>query len=85
MKRVFAWIALASLALAPAANAADARLLDCVQMAKQVSAALEAAQPGSATDAARNQAMMGRDYCAASMYSQGVARYSRALQLLGKG
>ena len=84
MKFAFALVALSTLALAPAANAADARLTDCVHMAKQVSAALEAAQPGSSTDAARQQASAGRSYCGSQMYAMGVAHYSKALQLLGK-
>jgi hypothetical protein len=84
MKFAFALIALSTLAFAPAANASDARLTDCVQIAKQVTAALETAQPGTSTDAARQQASMGRSYCGTQMYAQGVAHYSKALQLLGK-
>jgi hypothetical protein len=84
MKFAFALIALSTFALAPAANAADARLTDCVQLAKQVSAALEAAQPGASTDQARQQATAGRSYCGSQMYAAGVARYNKALQLLGK-
>jgi hypothetical protein len=85
MKFAFALVALTTLAFAPAANAADARLTDCVHLAKQVSAALEAAQPGTSTDQAREQASAGRTYCGSQMYKQGVARYAKALQLLGKG
>jgi hypothetical protein len=84
MKFALALVALSAIALAPAANASDARLTDCVQMAKQVSAALESAQPGTSTDAARQQANVGRSYCGSQMYTQGVAHYSKALQLLGK-
>lgn len=73
----------ASLAFAPAANAAG--ISDCVHMAKQVAEALNNAQPGKATDDARAQASAGRSYCASSMYTQGVASYSKALQLLSKG
>ena len=72
----------ATLAFAPTASAAG--ISDCVHMAKQVSSALDAAQPGQATDDARTQANAGRSYCASSMFAQGVARYSKALQLLGK-
>jgi putative hemolysin len=78
-------LTVATLALAPVAYAADARLADCITMAKQVSAALDSAQPNASTDAARTQAAAGRSYCASQMYAQGVARYSRALQLLGRG
>jgi hypothetical protein len=84
MKFAFALVALTTLALAPAANAADARLTDCVHLSKQVSAALEAAQPGTSTDAAREQASAGRSLCGSQMYALGVARYTKALQLLGK-
>jgi len=79
-----ATLAIAMFALAPAASAADARLSDCIQMAKKVSAALDIAQPGTAADQARDQADVGRNYCAARLYAQGVAHYSKALQLLGK-
>jgi hypothetical protein len=72
----------AAFALAPAASAAG--LTDCIQKAKQVSEALSAAQPGESTDAARNQADAGRNYCMSSMYAKGVVHYSKALQLLGK-
>jgi hypothetical protein len=83
------WTALAALtgaifAFAPAASAADAKLTDCLNLARQVTAALETAQPGDATDAARGQATAGRTACLASSYKLGVAHYSRALQLLGK-
>lgn len=84
MKFAFALVALTTLAFVPAANAADARLTDCVQLAKQVSVALDTAQPGTSTDAARQQATAGRAFCASQMYAQGVARYTKALQLLGK-
>jgi hypothetical protein len=82
MKFAFALVAVATLALAPAANAAG--LTECVTLAKQVTAALESAQPGTSTDAARQQASVGRTYCGSQMYAQGVAHYSKALQLLGK-
>ena len=84
MKFVFALVALSTLAFVPAANAADARLTDCVQLSKQVSVALEAAQPGNSTAAARQQASVGRTFCGSQMYAQGVAHYTKALQLLGK-
>ncbi len=84
MKYGFSLDALSTLAFIPAANAADARLTDCVQLAKQVSVALEAAQPGTSTDAARQQAATARSCCGTQMYAQGVAHYTKALQLLGK-
>lgn len=76
-------LTIATLAVAPMAQAAG--LSDCISMAKQVSAALESAQPNPNTDAAKDQASAGRSYCASQMYAQGVAHYSRALQLLGRG
>jgi hypothetical protein len=73
----------ASLAFAPMANAADAKIGDCVRMANQVSSAIAAAQPGQTTNEARALERAGRAFCAVSMYAQGVARYSKALELLG--
>jgi hypothetical protein len=72
----------AAIALAPAASAAG--LSDCIQMNKKTAEALATAQPGAQTDAAKAQAQAGRTYCSSSMYAQGVAHYSKALQLLGK-
>jgi len=72
----------ATLAFAPIASASG--LSDCIHLGKQVSSAIESAQPGKATDDARQEAIAGRSFCATSMYAQGVARYNKALQLLGK-
>ncbi len=72
----------AALALAPAAYASG--LSDCVQMSKKATEALNTAQPGGNTDAAKAEAQAARSYCASQMYAQGVARYTKALQLLGK-
>jgi hypothetical protein len=80
----FAALTAATLAFAPAANAGNANLSSCIHMAKQVSAALATAQPGAATNLARNQAQAGQNACMASSYTKGVAYYSKALQLLGK-
>lgn len=70
-------------ALAPAASAAG--LSECIQMSKKATEALNAAQPGDKTDAAKAQVQAGRTYCASAMYTQGVARYAKALELLNKG
>jgi hypothetical protein len=70
----------ATLIFAPIANAAS--VSDCLHMAKQAQSALESAQPGAKTEDARNEARFGRDYCANSMYEQGVAHYAKALELL---
>jgi len=72
----------AALISAPIANAADANVSDCLHMAKQVKTALETAQPGTKTDDARNELRFGRDFCANTMYAQGVAHYSKALEIL---
>ena len=70
----------AAFVLAPASAAG---LNDCVQMGKQVAEALNAAQPGTnAVSQARSEAKSGQLFCATGMYAQGVARYTRALQLL---
>lgn len=73
----------AAIVLAPAASAAS--LTDCIHMSKKAVEALNAAQPGTPTDAAKAEVQAGRTYCASQMYAQGVARYAKALQLLGKG
>jgi hypothetical protein len=70
----------AAFALAPSASAAG--LIDCIQMGKQVTVALTSAQPSQSTDAARVQADAARNYCVTGMYAQGIARYTKALQLL---
>ena len=75
-------LTLATLAITPAANAAS--LSECISMGKRVAAALESAQPGDTTDQARNQQVAGRSYCLSARYAEGVAHYTKALQLLGK-
>ncbi len=72
----------AAFVLAPAASASG--LNDCIQLGKQVNEALSSAQAGSNAAAARNEARVAQTYCATGMYAQGVARYTKALQLLGK-
>lgn len=74
----------AGLGFTVAANAGDAKLVDCLNMAKQVTTALEAAQPGATTDQARDMARNARTYCSSSRYDNGVALYSKALTALGK-
>ncbi len=72
----------AAIALAPAASAAG--LVDCIQLNKKAVEALSTAQPGTNTEAAKDQVQAARAFCSSQMYAQGVARYSKALQLLGK-
>jgi len=82
MKFALIAAAAAAMLLAPAASAAG--LSSCIQMSKQTAEALASAQPGRATDEARSLANAARTFCATSQYAQGVARYTKALQLLGK-
>jgi len=74
--------AISGLMFASAANAAS--VSDCVQMAKQVATAVDAAQPGKAKSDAVTEQRAGQSYCGFSMYAQGVAHYTKALQLLGQ-
>lgn len=73
----------AAILMAPAASAAG--LTDCIQMGKKATEALSTAAPSETTEAAKVNVLAGRSYCSSSMYAQGVARYAKALQLLGKG
>lgn len=77
-------VLVAGIGFAAAAGAADAKMNDCVHMAKQVSVALETAQPSEATDQAKDLARNARAYCSISKFDNGVALYSKALTLLGK-
>ncbi len=72
----------AAFLLAPVASAAG--LSDCIQLGKKAAEALAVAQTNDTTEAARQNAQAGRSYCATSQYDQGIARYTKALQLLGK-
>ena len=83
-KAVFVTAAFTGLMVACAAYAADANLSGCIQMSKQVASAIDAAQPGKAKDDAVARQSAGRGFCAVSMYEKGVARYTKALSLLGQ-
>lgn len=83
-KAVFAAAAFTGLMFTSAAYAADAKLGDCVHMSKQVASAIDAAQPGQTKDNALALQSAGRGFCAVSMYEKGVARYAKALTLLGQ-
>ena len=74
--------ACAGLLFASTANAAG--ISNCVHLSKQVAAAIDSAQAGKAKDDAAAQQLIGRQYCAISMYDRGVAHYSKALELLGQ-
>jgi hypothetical protein len=77
-------ILVASLGFAACASADDAKMADCVQKAKEVTMAIQAAQPGQSTDQARDIARNARALCTNTYYDRGVAQYSKALTLLGK-
>lgn len=79
---VLASVLFAGLGLSASAQAADAKMADCIQMAKQVSTAIETAQPGQNTDQARGLAKNARSFCSGSMYGRGVELYGKALTLL---
>jgi hypothetical protein len=65
-----------------AAQAADADVSNCLQMAQQVKSALaDNTQSPGYTDARKAQ-VNGRDFCAQGLYAQGVSYYSQALTLL---
>jgi hypothetical protein len=72
------------LALVPVANAAAADAGVCIQMSKQVTQALDAAQAGQATQDAKQELFVGRQFCSNGMYAQGVFHFEKALKLLGK-
>jgi hypothetical protein len=65
------------------AQASDANVTSCMQMAQQVKTALadNAGSPGYA-DALKAQTN-GRDFCASGLYEQGVSHYAHALTYLG--
>ena len=81
-KAAFVAAAFTGLMFASAAYAADANLGDCIHMSKQVASAVDAAQAGKTRDDAVVQQRAGREYCAVSMYTKGVAHYAKALTLL---
>lgn len=83
MKHLYAILALSAFAATPAAHA-DAKLSDCLKLQKQVFTALESAPAGNTIEEARSEANAARSFCAAHLYTQGVAHYSKALGLLGK-
>lgn len=87
MVRTFAvmTVVIAGLGFAASASAADAKMVDCIHMARQVSSALEAATPGVATDRAKELARSARNFCSSNRYDNGVALYSKALTVLTKG
>jgi hypothetical protein len=72
------------LGLAVSASASDAKMSDCIQLSRQYTTAIEAAQPGVTTDQARKLGSAARSYCSVASYDRGVSLYQKALALLGK-
>ena len=62
-----------------------ANIMGCYNMAKKVTAALDAGQQSPNYAEARTETSVARDYCTRQMYREGVERYARALKLLGAG
>lgn len=75
----------AALVSLPAGAEETASLSSCTKLADEVNQAL-AANPQSANhEAAVQQKLYGRDFCANGFYDHGVEHYEQALKLLGVG
>jgi hypothetical protein len=84
MKHVaLASVVIVGLSFAASADAGDAKMIDCIHMAKQVSTAIDTAKPGDAAEQARSMARDARKFCSSNMYGRGVSLYTKALALLG--
>lgn len=72
---------------ATASYAADtpATVSSCVDMAKKVKEALNTNQQSPNLHEAQTLSSAAREFCSNQRYSEGVGRYSKALQLLGAG
>jgi len=68
-----------SLAAVSTAALAQDDSASCATTGKQVTAALA----GNDNDAARQEKKMGLEFCNAGYYRQGMAHYTKALELLG--
>ncbi len=81
-----AFIAALCVATAPMAAYAYAaepeNVTGCLHTAKQVAAAIEAAQQPNA-EAARHEQGLGRDFCTNGFFHLGLAHYAKALELAG--
>jgi hypothetical protein len=85
MKNVtIASMLVASLGFASVALAANSGPAGCIQKQKEFAVAVESAQPGAATDQAREVARSARSFCSSAYYDRGVSLYNKALALLGK-
>ncbi|HTT97629.1 MAG TPA: hypothetical protein VMF58_06230 [Rhizomicrobium sp.] len=73
-------LALSLVTISTAAFAQDDSPASCAAAGKQVTAALS----GNDNDAARQEKKMGLEFCNAGYYHQGMAHYSKALELLGQ-
>ena len=72
-------LALSLATVSTAALAQDDSPATCMATAKQVNAALGSTD----NDAARQEKKMGLEFCNAGYYHQGMAHYTKALELLG--
>lgn len=55
----------------------------CAHIAQQVQAAIDANPTSAAVDQARKDQNAGRSFCSNQLYSNGVASYQHALDVLG--
>jgi hypothetical protein len=74
--------------LAFGANAASAAQVaatggGCAHIAQQVQAAIDANPTAAGVDQARKDQNAGRSFCSNQLYSNGVASYQHALDVLG--
>jgi hypothetical protein len=82
-------IAVGSLALVSGAFLSSGALAEeqgvtgCLHMQKQVSQALDSNQQSANYYDANALKRAGQEFCTAGLYTQGLARYAKALQLLG--
>ncbi len=86
LTKTLAGAALASLGLTLAATGAYAQPANtqtCLQMSHQVTDALSANAQSDSYKAARDEQSIGKTECLSGQYGDGVAHYSKALELLG--
>jgi hypothetical protein len=84
-KRVVASLMVGSLGLlSTGAMAEEANLTGCLHMQKQVAQALDSGQQSPSYKDASDLQRSASQFCQAGLYQQGLTRYAKALQLLGK-
>jgi len=72
-----------ALAVSGVSAAEPANTLGCLHMSKQVSSALDANQQSANFQTAKSELDAGKQFCMSGLYTEGMARYAHALQLLG--